>query len=216
MAPVFFLGGFFLALIYGALTVPATVWSVQVAHAAGKGASARVNLALASAQAIWAVPVVFGLFHGSAFWQMADTPLRLACAVLAGWWAFQVKSSPPVTSLSPAGGEASDPSAGLARRTFNRAWRMPWRLPIWFVLFFAVGIHLRGPGFGAAALAAAGTFFGLLVWYFHFSVIALLFSRTVPEAISLKSLNKLRLLAFTAFLGLGVLLLAPLIILGGV
>ena len=97
----------------------------------------------------------------------------------------------------------------LFKSSFWRSLVMPWRLPLWAGLIISIGIHLRGPGWELALVFTKGAILGQMAWFAHFVLIAGLFGNRVPEDISLRSLNKLRLLASLVLGGLVLIILAP-------
>ena len=95
------------------------------------------------------------------------------------------------------------------KSSFWRSLVMPWRFPLWAVLIVSIGVHLRGPGWELVPLFTLGAVLGQMGWFAHFVLVAGLFGRRVPEEISLRSLNKLRLLATVVLGGLVLIILAP-------
>ena len=89
---------------------------------------------------------------------------------------------------------------------------MPWRFFIWSGIIVAISIHLRGPGWEAAGFFTIGAAAGLVAWLLHFVILAGLFGNSVPDDITLHSMNKLRLLATIVPAGLVLVILAPVVI----
>jgi len=57
-----------------------------------------------------------------------------------------------------------------------------------------------------------GVFLAGLVWFLFFVCLTRLFFHRVPQAITLRSLNKLRLLSFAIFLGYAIIGITPLFV----
>lgn len=200
------LGGVWLSLLYAAGVMPASVWTIQVTVSSGskQGIVALWGIALGTAP--WCLAAALILFNFPRLWQFLDLPLRLGASVFLVWMAACCWKASEVQSLRPgtlAEGES------LFRVSFWRSLVMPWRLALWASFILSVGIHLRGPGSLAALFFTFGALIGQVLWHGHFLVIAGLFGHSVPEAVSLKSLNKLRILAVTVFSGLALVILAP-------
>ena len=200
------LGGIWLSLLYSATVMPASVWVIQVTVSRRWLAGIASAAGLSLGQFPWCLLAAVLLFQFPTLWQDLDLHLR-ACAVLFLFWmAYRCMKAPQVGKLN------IDIQASLPQLFFSSLWRsfiMPWRFPLWSSFIISIGIHLRGPGWEAAAVFAVGAIFGQLAWHLHFITVAGLFGHRVPEDISLRSLNKLRLLSVTVTAGLAFIILAP-------
>lgn len=201
------LGGIWLSLLYSAAVVPATVWSIQIAVSRGWPTAGAAASGLAMGQFPWCLLAALVLFQFPQLWQPADPALRIAGAAFLIWMAWRCLRAPEVRGLRI---ETEAEAGDLFRSSLWRSLTMPWRLPLWAAFIVSIGVHLRGPGWEAAAWFAIGAIVGQLLWHGHFIIIAALFGNRVPEEISLRSLNKLRMLATAVNAGLAIILLAPL------
>ena len=108
-------------------------------------------------------------------------------------------------------GNVFKPSLGMAIT-------MPLRLPGYIALFLAVSMQVvllryeearAYSGLGAFSVTL-GVVMGAMLWYIYFAILARIFGKRVPEPISLRSLNKLRVLSGLIYLTLAGISLAPL------
>jgi hypothetical protein len=146
------------------------------------------------------------LFDFSGFWQEADLWLRGAAAATLVWMSIRNTRSPRIQGLIL---EVEGSTWALLKASFWRSLVMPWRFPLWMGIIVSISIHLRGPGWELAPLFTLGAVTGQLGWFAHFVLLAGLFGQRVPEDISLRSMNKLRLLATIVLAGLALIILAP-------
>jgi threonine/homoserine/homoserine lactone efflux protein len=201
-----FIGGIWLSLLYSATVMPASVWAIQLTVSRGWTHGLFASAGLALGQVPWCLAAGLLFFQFAETWQALDLWLRAAAAGTLLWMAIRSLRAPPVTTLQLETGESR---LALLRLSLWRSLVMPWRFPLWAGLVVSVGIHLRGPGWELAGIFTLGAVVGQIAWFFHFILIAGLFGKRVPEDISLRSLNKLRLLATVVLGGLALIILAP-------
>lgn len=200
------LGGIWLSLLYSATVMPASVWVIQVTVSRRWFAGTAAALGLSLGQLPWCLLASLLLFQTPAFWQEMDFHLRIIAVLFLFWMAYRCLKAPEIRQIR------TDAKAGMSGLFATSLWRsliMPWRFPLWAAFILSVGVHLRGPGWAAACLFSIGAVAGQMLWHLHFIVVAGLFGHRVPEDISLRSLNKLRLLSATVCAGLGCIILAP-------
>lgn len=207
MTPIALAGGVWMSLIYSAAVPPATYWIVQVAQARGYRTGRTAAVAIALGQLPWCLVAALLLFQFPALWQSADPVLRVGAAGFVLWTGWRSLRAPGLRTLACT---IPETQKELFRRSFQRSLLMPWRLPLWAALIISVSIHWRGPGIAPALGFTLGTFVGQLLWMLLFLILTALFGHRVPEAVTIRSLNKLRLLALTVYLGLALIILAPL------
>lgn len=200
------IGGIWLSLLYSAAVMPASVWVIQLTVSRNWRTAANAAAGLSIGQFPWCLAAGLILFNFPHVWRNADLLLRFAAAAFLLWLAFRCQRAPEVETLRIDEAKGGPQLTGAA---FSRSFLMPLRLPLWAAFILSVGVHLRGPGPGAALLFAFGAVLGQLMWHAHFILVAGLFGRRVPEDISLHSLNKLRLLATLVNGGLALIILAP-------
>ena len=207
LASVAILGGIWLSLLYSATVVPASVWVIQLTVSRGWGCGLIAAVGMALGQLPWALAAALVLFVFPAFWQAADLWLRLVAASFSLWMAVRSARAPRIRALALT-------DSGTVWALFSKSlWRslaMPWRLPLWAAFIVSVGVHLRGPGWQAAAFFTPGALIGQIAWFAHFILIAALFGKRVPVDITLHSMNKFRLLATLVQAGLAIIILFPL------
>lgn len=206
MIEIAMFGGIWLSLLYSAAVMPGSVWVIQLTVNRGWISGLLAGLGLSLGQVPWCLAASLLLFQFAEFWQYMDLCLRGAAVVFLVWMSIHSAKSSRVESLKL---EIQGSKWALFKVSLWRSFVMPWRLPLWAGLIVSVSIHLRGPGWEAAGLFTAGSIIGQLSWFAHFVLISGLFGHRVPEDISLRSLNKLRLLATIVLAGLALIILAP-------
>lgn len=200
------LGGIWMSLLYSAAVMPASVWVIQLTVSRGWFCGLACALGLALGQVPWCLAAALLLFEFPGLWQAADLWLRALASAFLLWMAIRSARAPAVRGLYL---ETSGSTWALMKSSFWRSLVMPWRLPLWVGLIVSIGVHLRGPGWELVPLFGLGAVLGQMGWFAHFVLVAGLFGRRVPEPISLRSLNKLRLLATVVLAGLVLIILAP-------
>lgn len=200
------IAGVWLSLLYAAAVMPATVWIIQLTVSRGWKVGSATGAALALGQIPWCLAASLLLFQFPAMWQSVDPYLRILSVLFLFWMTTRTVRAGPVAQVRQ---ETSQTVPQLAWVGFQRSLMMPWRLPFWASLIVSIGIHLRGPGVEAALLFTGGAWLGQCLWAIHFAVVAGLFGHRVPEEISLRSMNKLRLLSALVLVGLALIILAP-------
>ncbi|MEX0327018.1 MAG: hypothetical protein AB3N33_13105 [Puniceicoccaceae bacterium] len=200
------LGGIWMSLLYSATVVPASVWVIQLTVSRGWLCGLACSLGLTLGQLPWAITAAAVLFQFPGLWQTLDLGLRALAAGFFIWMALRSARAPAVRGLHV---ETDAGTWALIKSSFWRSLVMPWRLPLWAGLIISISVHLTGPGWGLAPQFGLGALAGQMGWFAHFVLIAGLFGRRVPEDISLRSINKLRLLATVVLAGLALIILAP-------
>lgn len=207
-SPFFLLAGAVLGVVFSVPVVAGAVWCVQVTLAGGFSRGLAASLAIASAQGGWAALAALFLFLKAPTLRPFDWVLRLLAASVLIWMIFSVLQGGRVQSLRLSG----DPGRpfSLFLRTFRQAVTMPMRLPGFLALLVAVSLHLAPHGWLNALLLGLGVLGGSAAWWVYFALLAALFGRRVPDAISIRSINKLRILAVAVLGGLALIAVAPL------
>ena len=210
MSPFFPFAGIILGVVFAPTMMAGAVWSVRTTLQAGWRGGLAATTAMSAAQVIWSSVAGVLLFAAGHLADYTDTPLRFLAAAVLAFMALAVKRSRPLTQLTnphPVG----SPWA-ILRRTFSLALLMPMRFAGYAALIVAVSLHLRDYGWANGIGLGIGIGLGSFAWWIFFTILAALFGKSVPEEISLKSLNKLRVLAVAVLLGLATLTLLPLLI----
>lgn len=166
-----------------------------------------MGFGIAAAQAVLAGIAAAVIFYLQRWHMYLDWPLRLSACGLFLWMGREVMLSSRIGQLSYEGPVGS--AVGILVDSFDAALRMPLRLPANMGLLVAVSLHLRPQAFPTAGIFAAGVFCGSALWWLYFALLAVFFGHRVPEDISIKSLNKLRVLSLGVFMGLIVICLLP-------
>lgn len=209
MTQLAIIGGIWISLLYSATVMPATVWVIQLTVSRGwmSGIAAAAGLTLG--QLPWAGVTSLLLFQNPAFWQRADPFVRGIMVVFLVWFAWRSARAPRLRALRLI---VQGSTWALFRSSAWKSMVMPWRFFIWSGIIVAISIHLRGPGWEAAGFFTIGAAAGLVAWLLHFVILAGLFGNSVPDDITLHSMNKLRLLATIVPAGLVLVILAPVVI----
>ena len=206
MATTALIGGIWLSLLYSATVMPASIWVIQLTVSRGWVSGLLAGSGLTLGQVPSCLVASLLLFQAPHIWQSVDLWLRIGAAIFLLWMSMRSAKSAPVGSLTL---HIRGSRRALFVSSFWRSLTMPWRFPLWCGIILSISIHLRGPGWEAAGFFTIGAVIGQILWQAHFILLAGLFGKRVPEDISLRSMNKLRLLATIVLGGLAVIVLAP-------
>lgn len=209
MTQLAIIGGIWVSLLYSATVMPATIWVIQITVSRGWASGLAALTGLACGQVPWALATSLLLFQNPKFWQHADPFIRGGMVIFLVWFAWRCSRAPRVNALRLV---VEGSEWAILKTSAWKSMVMPWRFFIWAGIIVAISIHLRGPGWMAAGYFAFGAFVGMMGWLLQFVVLAGLFGKSVPEDITLHSMNKLRLLATIVPAGLVLVILAPMII----
>ncbi len=170
---------------------PGTVWVAKV----GMCGSARQVLAVAAGFALsnllWLCVAVAGLRVMLTNLHPIRPLMYLFAAGNLAYLAYKFLRTPKAQSLSDAG---ALPAAGvLFRNACVRSLAMPMRLPLAMSLVLATMVFVNHPvSYHTIVWAAVGGLIGILYWWGQLAFLSALFAKRVPEAITLKSINKIR------------------------
>lgn len=209
MQPFFLLAGLVLGVVFSAPLLAGVTWCIQITLREGWRAGSAAGVGLALAQGFWGGLAAVLIFTLARWVEYLDATLRLMSAAILIAMGLAVQGAGKVTSLRYEGPVRG--VLGTFKHTAMHALFMPRRFAGYCALLVAVSLHLRPHGYGNAVLLAIGVAVGSLGWWWHFVLLSRLFGKQVPEEISLKSLNKLRVLGVAVFGGLCLIGLAPLI-----
>ena len=193
MSPFFFFFGGVLGLILSVTMVPGAVWCVQMTLHRGWVCGVTAGAGIALAQMIWATVAALMVFSLAGFSNAFDWVFRVVAASILLYMCATVYGAPPIQTLRYEGPVRG--AMGVFRKTFGIALTMPMRLPGYVAIIIAVSLHLRRHDLGNAALLGMGAGLGSMAWWLYFSALAALFGHRVPEPITLRSMNKLRILS---------------------
>lgn len=170
---------------------PGTVWVAKVGVSGSSRQVFTVAAAFALSQFIWLCVAVPGLRVMLKNLHPIRPVMYLFAAGSLTYIAYKFFKTPKAESLSDAGELPS--SRVLFRNAFVRSLAMPMRLPLAMSLVLATMVFVNHPVENeTVAWAIFGCAIGVLYWWGQLAVLAALFARRVPEAITLKSINKIR------------------------
>ena len=138
-----------------------------------------------------------------------DWIFRLFSAGVLAYLCTTVFGAARIRDLSYAGPLRS--GVEIMRHTFMAALTMPMRLPGYIALIIAMNLHLRQHDLAYSVVLGTGIGIGSFAWWGYFALLAAVFGDRVPEPISVRSMNKLRVLAGSVLAALCFIGLAPLV-----
>ena len=209
MNPFFLIFGVVLGLVFSVTTVSGAVWCVQISMGRGFYAGLAAGGAIALAQSFWAFLAALILFNCGWFGFRYDWLYRISAILILGSMALTVFQAQRIQTINYTG--PLERVYKIFTTTLGIAITMPMRLPGYLALFVSASLHYRPRGAGDALLLGVGVGAGSLVWWLGFVVLAVLFGRSVPEPVTLKSMNKLKILAGAVLLVLMLIGAAPLV-----
>lgn len=170
---------------------PGTVWVAKV----GVCGSVRQVLAVSAgfwlSQVVWLCVAMPGLRVMLKNLYFIRPVMYLFAAGSLAYLGYKFFRTPKAKSLSDAG---ELPSAGvLFRHAFVRSLAMPMRLPLAMSLALATMLFVNHPlTHETVAWAVLWGAVGALYWWGQLAILAMLFAKSVPEGVTLKSINKIR------------------------
>ncbi|WP_269526801.1 hypothetical protein [Coraliomargarita parva] len=181
---------------------PGTVWLVKVGMAGRAGQVLAVALAFALSQLIWLAVAIPGLMMMVRHLYFLKAGMHVFGAFVLFYMSYKFMRSRPALALDDVRELA--PAGELFTGALKRSFAMPMRLPAAMAILMSTGVFVTHPAVPASIPpVAVGSFLGVVWWWGQFGLLALLFARSVPQAITLKSLNKIRPFCVLIFLVLG-------------
>ncbi len=209
MSVFFFYFGIILGLVFSTTIVSGVVWCVQITMSRGLLAGLAAGTGIALAQSIWSAFAAVMVFWLHRFSDSMDWLIRMFSAGVLIYMSTTVFGAERIKTLHY-GGQLKG-FGNVFRSTLGIAFAMPMRLPGFLALLIAMNFHVRQIQFSNALLIGAGVGIGSFVWWTYYVLLAALFGKRVPEPITVKSMNKLKVLAGSVLLALMFICLAPMV-----
>lgn len=210
MVTFYFTIGVFLGVVCAVPVFSATVWCVQVTLGRGLAKGLACIAGIALPQWFWAAGGCMAGFAGHTFYPQFDWLMRLGSAIVLGTLAFGLWKALPLEQLAYTGPLRR--AGPLFRRSFARSFAMTLRFPAFLAVFLAVSLQARQHPWPMVLPLSLGMATGFALWQLFFVVLAALTGHKVPEAICLRSLNKLRRLGIAVCLGLALIAVGTLFV----
>ena len=207
MSVFFFYFGIILGLVFSTTIVSGVVWCVQITMSRGFRTGLCAGAGIALAQSLWSALAAVIVFWLHQFSDSMDWLFRLFSAGVLVFMSATVFSAGKIKTLHYDGQLKG--FGKVFRSTLGIAFAMPMRLPGFLALLIAMNFHVRDIQFGNALFIGAGVGLGSFAWWAYYVLLAALFGKRVPEPITVKSMNKLKVLAGSALLALMFICLAP-------
>ncbi len=209
MSEFFFYFGIILGLVFSTTIVSGAVWCVQITLCRGFFSGLGAGGGIALAQTLWSTLAGVMVFWLHPFSDTLDWVFRLFAAGVLVYMSTTVFGAEKIKSLHY---EGSLLGVGkIFRSTFWIALTMPMRLPGFLALLISMNFHVRHIELGNSLLLGAGVGLGSFAWWAYYVLLAALFGKRVPEPITVKSMNKLKVLAGSVLLALMFICLAPMV-----
>ncbi len=213
-----FISGAIAGFLLVVTTVPLSVWVAQVGMSRGWVAGVAVVLGAGAALVAWALFFQLGIVsvkHVAATYlpnpQQALLAVSLIFRLLGGgvllYFSLRQFRAPRAERLWL--DDLEEPPSTLLRHTFVHAAFMP-TLPLVALAMMVAAWLVENLLISGMPMALAGYAAGVSAWLFLILYLAARWARRIPEAITLRSLNKLSTLAGMLYLGLAAVVLAPL------
>lgn len=209
LSPFYVIAGLIIGIVFATTAVSGPVWCIQLTHTRGSSPATGAAVGISLAYAVFcliASLLVFAVFPQ--LWRH-DEIARLVAASILGYMAIQTYQSSPVRQLGYDG--PIERFSDALRAGFMITLTMPFRFPATGALLIALNFHLRRHALPNAFLLAFGLALGFILWHLLFINLTNRFARSIPEAVSLRSMNKLRKLSVLILLGFVFIALAPMI-----
>lgn len=170
---------------------PGVIWVARLGMAGSPARTLAAAGGFALAQFLWIAFALPGLLLMLKNLHFMRGAMYVFAAVNLVYLAVKYFRIPRVVSLS--GGELSIGAFEVFRGSLVRSLAMPMRLPAAMAVLLATGLFRNNPvAPSTLAPAMLGAAAGVLWWWGKIALLSVFFARKVPEAVTLKSLNKLR------------------------
>ncbi len=209
MSNFFFYFGIILGLVFSTTIVSGAVWCVQITLRRGFLTGLSAGTGIAVAQSLWSSLAAVMVFWLYPFSDSMDWMFRFFAAGVLVYMSTTVFGAEKIKSLRYEGDLKG--IGKIFRSTFGIALAMPMRLPGFLALLISMNFHVRQIDYGNAVLIGVGVGLGSFAWWAYYVVLAALFGKRVPEPITVKSMNKLKVLAGSVLLALMFICLAPMV-----
>ncbi|TVP79520.1 MAG: hypothetical protein EA353_05975 [Puniceicoccaceae bacterium] len=196
--------GFILSLIL----YPGTVWLAKVGVSGSPAQVIAVGAAFWLSSLFWLFIAAPGLMMMAANLSFIQFGMHLFAAMVLVYIGVKYFRTRKVERIDDAG---SLPAAGaLFKTALVQSLAMPMRLPAAMAVLLATGVYINHPPVSdSLPPILAGIVIGLTWWWGQFIFLAACFAKRVPQAITIKSLNKIR--PFCGVLCLGLALIVVLL-----
>lgn len=210
MSVFIYYAGIVLGLIFSTTMISGAVWCVQITLKRGLSRGLSAGLAISFAQIAWAAFAGIIILWLATYRDDFDWLFRMLAIMVLIYMAITVFGAERIKSIDYDG--PLKESGQVFMSTFGIALTMPMRLPGYVALFLSVNVHhFRHLDLFNSWMLAVGIGVGSMLWWTYFCLLAALFGKRVPEPITIKSMNKLRVLAGAVFIGLTLICITPLL-----
>ena len=200
------LEGITAGFIFSLTLFPGTVWLVKV------GVSGRVPQVLAVgcgfwlAQLIWLLVAIPGLMMMCRHLSLVREAMYFFASFVLAYMGVKFLRTRKAGNLGDAG--PLPPASTLFRGALNRSLAMPMRLPTVMAILLSTGVYVNPPPtWAVVSFVLLGAVIGVSWWWGQMTLLAVFFSKRVPQPITLKSLNKMRPFCGLLCLSLAVIVL---------
>ncbi len=207
MSWYFLAAGAVLGTVFAATQLAATVWCVQIALSCGLRAGLGAALGISLAQGFSALLASLIVFTLARWTDHADWGYRFFAAAILAAMGFTIVQSRKIQTLDYEGDLRN--FLPIFGTSFIIMLTMPMLLLGYVAQMIACSLHLRQHHYSNALLFGLGVFFGSCAWAFYFVLLAWIFGHRVERDITVKSMNKLRILAVAVLTGLFVIGVLP-------
>lgn len=185
------LEGITAGFIFSLTLFPGTVWLAKVGVRGTKLQVAAVGLAFWLSHFFWLFVAVPGLMMMYAHLPFIRFGMHLFAAFVLAYMAFKFFRSKRVFQIDDAP-ELSRPWE-LFNTCLNQSLAMPMRLPAAMAILLATGVYINHlPLWATVPKVLLGALIGVTWWWGQFTILSAYFAKRVPDAITIKSLNKIR------------------------
>lgn len=185
---------------------PGTVWLARVGCRGRPVQVLAVGLGFWLSQLLWLYFAIPGLMLMCRQLSFLTVGMHVFAAFVLGYMAVKFFRTRGVPDLDVPGELPGAPE--LFRLALVQSLAMPMRLPAVMAILLATGVFINHePNWAALPMILLGALIGVTWWWVQFTALALFFAKPVPEAITLRSLNRIRPFCGLLFSGLMVVVL---------
>ncbi|MEM7790037.1 MAG: hypothetical protein AAF546_01435 [Verrucomicrobiota bacterium] len=185
---------------------PGSIWLIKVGYNGRAAQCITLGVAFGLSQFIWLIVAVPGLMMMIKYLGFAYFAMHLFAAFVLAFMSYKFFRSRRAETLTDSSEIPVIPI--LFRNALSRSLAMPMRLPAAVAVLLATGAFVdHSVSMTTVYSVLIGALIGVFWWWGQLTFLAVFFVKRIPEAITLKSINKARPFCGVVFICLAIMAL---------